>query len=396
MPQPPAGLTVQADNYTDQYAQQFYPEQSPQRMIFQEFQQYQQQYAMPAKELFPAAGPYADPNAVQTTVMVPIVRPQAVFAPVSYNQELRGVGIKFGEHVDPQTGGIRVYVKHLVPGGPADQCQQIQPGDTLLLVNAEDVYGLPLDALRDKIPGPAGTGVRLGFKKQNGKFFEVNLARTAYGGGAGEQVPAQPMPQQQVMYVEENGPETMTIMVPRTQAVPMPVPVQQPQVVEYVTQPVQQPQVQYVVQQPQPQPQPQPQQVKQPQPQPQPQQVKYVIQQQPQVQFVPQPQQQVRYVMQQPVQTQQQVQYVMQQPQPQPQQTVQYVIQQPQPQFQQPQPQFQQFQQPQQQFQQPQPQFQQPQQQFVAAPPPQPPQFQQPQQQQPQQQPWYGQEATQV
>eukprot|EP00286_Rhodomonas_abbreviata_P027963 CAMPEP_0181306258 /NCGR_PEP_ID=MMETSP1101-20121128/10197_1 /TAXON_ID=46948 /ORGANISM="Rhodomonas abbreviata, Strain Caron Lab Isolate" /LENGTH=391 /DNA_ID=CAMNT_0023412289 /DNA_START=195 /DNA_END=1370 /DNA_ORIENTATION=- len=391
MPQPPAGLTVQADNYTDQYAQQFYPEQSPQRMIFQEFQQYQQQYAMPAKELFPAAGPYADPNAVQTTVMVPIVRPQAVFAPVSYNQELRGVGIKFGEHVDPQTGGIRVYVKHLVPGGPADQCQQIQPGDTLLLVNAEDVYGLPLDALRDKIPGPAGTGVRLGFKKQNGKFFEVNLARTAYGGGAGEQVPAQPMPQQQVMYVEENGPETMTIMVPRTQAVPMPVPVQQPQVVEYVTQPVQQPQVQYVVQQPQPQPQPQPQQVK------------YVIQQQPQVQFVPQPQQQVRYVMQQPVQTQQQVQYVMQQPQPQPQQTVQYVIQQPQPQFQQPQPQFQQFQQPQQQFQQPQPQFQQPQQQFqqpqqqfVAAPPPQPPQFQQPQQQQPQQQPWYGQEATQV
>eukprot|EP00961_Rhodomonas_salina_P244363 3302504-Rhodomonas_salina.1 len=145
---------------------------------------------------------------VQKTVMMPIVRQQPVvtqavhpvtqpvmqfqtFQPVQFNQELRGVrflrlarasfcvGIKFGEKIDPQTGGMTVYVKRLVRGGPADSSGQIQPGDTLLLINSEDVYGLSLNVLRNKIPGPAGTSVRLGFKNAQGRFYERSPAAAA-------------------------------------------------------------------------------------------------------------------------------------------------------------------------------------------------------------------------
>jgi len=53
-----------------------------------------------------------------------------------------------------------VYVKRLVAGGPADQVRCITPGDTLILIDGEDVYGWGLDVLRTRIPGPMGTSVR--------------------------------------------------------------------------------------------------------------------------------------------------------------------------------------------------------------------------------------------
>jgi len=46
--------------------------------------------------------------------------------------EIRGVGIKFGERLDPATGGITVYVKSLVQDGPAHLCGLILPGDILV------------------------------------------------------------------------------------------------------------------------------------------------------------------------------------------------------------------------------------------------------------------------
>jgi hypothetical protein len=85
-----------------------------------------------------------------------------------------------------------VYVKRLVKGGPADQCGRIQPGDVLQLINAEDIYGQGLDILRDKIPGPAGTTVKLGFRSYAGQLYEVDLARTAYGDQPPEAPPAAP------------------------------------------------------------------------------------------------------------------------------------------------------------------------------------------------------------
>lgn len=59
------------------------------------------------------------------------------------------------------------------------------------------MYGYGLEGLRERIPGPAGTTVRLGFKTQQGSFYEVDLSRTAYGGGTGEE---QQQPQQQMAY----------------------------------------------------------------------------------------------------------------------------------------------------------------------------------------------------
>jgi len=85
-----------------------------------------------------------------------------------------------------------VYVKRLVKGGPADQASCIQPGDVLQLINGEDIYGQGLDILRDKIPGPAGTSVKLGFRSYAGQLYEVDLARTAYGDQQLDQPPAAP------------------------------------------------------------------------------------------------------------------------------------------------------------------------------------------------------------
>ena len=82
-------------------------------------------------------------------------------------------------------------MKRVVPGSPADRAvsnppgHRIQPGDSLLLINGDDVYGLGLDVLRDRIPGPAGSFVVLGFKSLSGDLFEVELQRGEYGPGPG-------------------------------------------------------------------------------------------------------------------------------------------------------------------------------------------------------------------
>eukprot|EP00286_Rhodomonas_abbreviata_P018924 CAMPEP_0181307122 /NCGR_PEP_ID=MMETSP1101-20121128/10692_1 /TAXON_ID=46948 /ORGANISM="Rhodomonas abbreviata, Strain Caron Lab Isolate" /LENGTH=247 /DNA_ID=CAMNT_0023413279 /DNA_START=81 /DNA_END=821 /DNA_ORIENTATION=- len=215
MPAPPAGVApqqaeqyAQVEQFAPQFAQPQFAAQSPQQLIFQEFQDYyrQPQEMMP-QQMMPQqmmVQPHEQQmQVVQRTVMVPIVRQQPVVqqvmqpfaAPVSYTQDLRGVGIKFGERIDPNTGGMHVYVKRIVKGGPADANGQIQPGDSLLLINGEDVYGLGLDVLRNKIPGPANTSVRLGFKNGSGQLYETNLIRTAYGSEPQQQQqPQQPQP----------------------------------------------------------------------------------------------------------------------------------------------------------------------------------------------------------
>jgi C-terminal processing protease CtpA/Prc len=74
-----------------------------------------------------------------------------------------------------------VYVKRLVAGGPADQVRCITPGDTLILIDGEDVYGWGLDVLRTRIPGPMGTSVRLGSAPAPGTGRANALGRGACG-----------------------------------------------------------------------------------------------------------------------------------------------------------------------------------------------------------------------
>ena len=104
-----------------------------------------------------------------------------------------------------------MYVKRIVKDGPADQCKRIQPGDVLQLIDGEDIYGQGLDVLRNKIPGPAGSMVKLGFRSFAGQLYEVDLQRNAYGDN---NQTAQPMVQPQYVSAQR------TVMVhPGTQVV---------------------------------------------------------------------------------------------------------------------------------------------------------------------------------
>jgi hypothetical protein len=146
-----------------------------------------------------------------------------------------------------------VYVKRLVKGGPADQAQRIQPGDVLQLINGEDIYGQGLDILRDKIPGPAGTTVKLGFRSYAGQLYEVDLARTAYGDQP--EAAAQPLAAgAQYMYAPQvqpvSQPQMVVTMPPSGNQAHQQYVAQVPQQTQYVMAPrqqyVQQPAVQYV------------------------------------------------------------------------------------------------------------------------------------------------------
>ena len=95
--------------------------------------------------------------------------------------EIRGVGIKFGERLNESSGGIVTYVKRLINNSPAHHAGIISPGDVLVRIDGEDVYGCGLSFLRNKIPGPANTSVKLGFRGSGGRYFEVQLRREAYG-----------------------------------------------------------------------------------------------------------------------------------------------------------------------------------------------------------------------
>ena len=54
---------------------------------------------------------------------------------------------------------------------PAKQSRSISPGDTLVVINGEDVYGLGLDTLRTRIPGPAGNENYYTSSDSNGKLL---------------------------------------------------------------------------------------------------------------------------------------------------------------------------------------------------------------------------------
>ena len=54
-----------------------------------------------------------------------------------------------------------VHVKHVVPGGPAEMCGRIRPGDELLAVDGKSLAGVPLEQVFDMIIGQQGSQVTI-------------------------------------------------------------------------------------------------------------------------------------------------------------------------------------------------------------------------------------------
>ena len=128
--------------------------------------------------------PFGSPRMtpLPSRIMVAPLEPGTARAtPQLTSAEIRGVGIKFGERLNEGSGAIVTYVKRLVTDSPAHHAGVISPGDVLVRIDGEDIYGCGLSFLRNKIPGPANTSVKLGFRGAGGRYFEVQLRREAYG-----------------------------------------------------------------------------------------------------------------------------------------------------------------------------------------------------------------------
>jgi FtsZ-binding cell division protein ZapB len=54
-----------------------------------------------------------------------------------------------------------VHVKHVVPGGPAEMCGRIRPGDELRAVDGKSLAGVPLEQVFDMIIGQQGSQVTI-------------------------------------------------------------------------------------------------------------------------------------------------------------------------------------------------------------------------------------------
>jgi len=101
--------------------------------------------------------------------------------------KLAGVGML----LESTSESGRIYIKYLVPGGPAALSGKIRISDQLLKVEDVNVYGLPLDKVFDLILGEEGTEVTLTIGQEHQfqgsdrtsthtslKIFTVRLSRT--------------------------------------------------------------------------------------------------------------------------------------------------------------------------------------------------------------------------
>jgi C-terminal processing protease CtpA/Prc len=68
-----------------------------------------------------------------------------------------------------------VYVKSI--DSSIHSVANVQVGDTLVTVNGLDVFGKSLSTLRNLIPGPEGSSVRLGFCRGGKKIHEGDFTR---------------------------------------------------------------------------------------------------------------------------------------------------------------------------------------------------------------------------
>lgn len=90
----------------------------------------------------------------------------------SWNGNYEGIGayLKMNTEVGyPQ-------IESFIEGGSAKECGLISPGDYIVAVEGEEVYGQTLDEVVSKIRGPEGTSVTITFEGGDGKY-DVTLDR---------------------------------------------------------------------------------------------------------------------------------------------------------------------------------------------------------------------------
>jgi len=97
------------------------------------------------------------------------------------NPGLAGIGLLMQQDLDPDSpdgGGNKVFIKSVVPGGACDRDGQIQVGDTVLSVNGENVVGLGVADIRERIVGPIGSEVSVCLESgATGQMYERVLLR---------------------------------------------------------------------------------------------------------------------------------------------------------------------------------------------------------------------------
>jgi C-terminal processing protease CtpA/Prc len=73
---------------------------------------------------------------------------------------------------------MQVFIKSVVPGGACDRDGYVQVGDTVLSVNGENVVGLSVAEIRERIVGPIGSEVAVSLESgATGQTYERVLVR---------------------------------------------------------------------------------------------------------------------------------------------------------------------------------------------------------------------------
>ena len=95
---------------------------------------------------------------------------------------LAGIGLLMQQDLDPENpdgaSQSKVFIKSVVPGGACDRDGSIKVGDTVLSVNGENVVGLGVSEIRERIVGPVGSEVTVGLESgATGVAYERTLIR---------------------------------------------------------------------------------------------------------------------------------------------------------------------------------------------------------------------------
>lgn len=96
------------------------------------------------------------------------------------NGGLAGIGLLMQQDLDPDLGSVnnKVFIKSVVPGGACDRDGVVQVGDSMLAVNGENVVGLSVAEIRERIVGPIGSEVSIALESgASGQVYERVLVR---------------------------------------------------------------------------------------------------------------------------------------------------------------------------------------------------------------------------
>jgi len=102
------------------------------------------------------------------------------------NEGLEGEYDGIGAYVDTTTEFLTITSP--MPGSPAERAG-LKPGDLVVAIDGEDMTGLPGEAVRQKIIGPAGTTVHLTVKREGESSlleFEIVRERISMDSASGE------------------------------------------------------------------------------------------------------------------------------------------------------------------------------------------------------------------